>query len=373
MSAEPGRSRDLDRRVAPGDAPDAALGSGPGAGAGDDPVADCERAADAVAWLQGELTPEQTADFVGHLDDCATCRRVARESREVLTIMESLELRRRAGPATLRQHLIQVALRPRNIAAALMLAAVFVVVAEQAGLGRGATDDAAAPPRGERATPMAVAPGAASGAADAALVRASTSPRETSPSLGAGAATWAESLGASPADECLTRALGLLALASAADEPAAVARVRAEAAWLVEHQDADGGLGRPLVGGHFDHAVATLALLEASRVAPDVAIRQAARRAASHLADRTRAGDRGRDGGRAAWMAAALQRAEQLGWLRDPDVRPAHDALASRGAPDLDGPAFWPRALGSSDPAAGEQVGEGLALARWALNDPTGN
>jgi len=127
------------------------------------------------------------------------------------------------------------------------------------------------------------------------------------------------------ADEVGLHALALLALASA-DVPAerapetSAAALRA-ARWLLDQQDDDGSIGAP-VGAGFDHALGTVALLEAGVLTGDAAVREGADRAVALIAQR-QAQDGGwqpRAPGRAgaspaqtAWTLAALLRAQQLG------------------------------------------------------------
>ncbi|HTE05669.1 MAG TPA: hypothetical protein VK824_05685 [Planctomycetota bacterium] len=148
------------------------------------------------------------------------------------------------------------------------------------------------------------------------------------------------------ADEVGLHAFALLALASAGPSPA-TQRENADAAllaarWLLEQQDEDGSIGAP-VGAGFDHALGTVALLEAGALTGDAPVRAAADRAVALIAERQAldggwqprvAGLPGGSPAQTAWTLAALLRAQQLG---TPDLERAIARGQSRLAADLAG------------------------------------
>lgn len=280
------------------------------------PDEDCPRQGDAVAWVQGELGPAESADFARHVQACAGCRTLARDATVLLRSLAAAPQRRRL-PAFARWSPLA--------AAALVLASLVLREAPTRDAGRAVRF-------------------AAVDAAPVAWIESQ---------LGADG-TWDErswsSLGRGR--EVGIHAFALLALARGVEpdpEPARLQRLERAADWLVERQQEDGLVGDGPGPAGFDHPVATLALLEAWRVTERDELGAAADRAVRRIAAED---DAGRSAGQAAWTVAALLRAEELGL---PDLRPAIErhqaapgtpAVLRSGHDVLSQQAFWTVALG---------------------------
>jgi hypothetical protein len=278
-----------------------------------------------MAWLQGELPRAQSDDYDQHVQECEPCTEFVNDARVLLVRLHREAAERRAGGthgmAVVEQRILQhcepdlgrLQAQARGRArrgAAAAAAVLLLTVTAHVGLRavRGGDDDTLAAAAGLPAVT----------ASDAS---AHWIAEQLGPDGRFDAASWSGPRN----EEIAMHGLALLALARAGNESAREddgaersAEVLRGARWLIDQQDADGTLGGE--GGGLSHAVATVALLEASELTGEGAVRRAAERAVARIAAtqltdggwQPHAPARGCDPARTAWALQALLRAEQL-------------------------------------------------------------
>lgn len=287
------------------------------------PAEECELQAQAVAWLQGELEAGERTMFEDHLRGCGDCTELVRDARKILAswVPHRAAPNRRMG-------------RPLLAAAAALL-----LLASGLVLGGFWGSPAALPASADDSQVSALGWIEGRLSADGSFDPASW------PALGAG-------------QQVGVHAFAVLALARGSAEaasPARSAHVSRAAHWLLARQDVDGRLGQAWSAGRFDHAVATLALLEAWHLTGEEQLRRAADLAVGYaLHTQAWAAGAGPAGEVGVWTLAALLRARELGWQELPlDAAIARVGVASRtmtdpliGADLLSERSFWSAALG---------------------------
>ncbi len=305
-------------------------------------------------------------DMSRHLCPCDACRQFVREHQPPAGLQERVLLVCESELASLRR---RAALRPPLALAGLAALALFTLTLHVSLLPPTVVAPGAADTASLAAAAWTPAPAAAAwtpAPADAAWT----------PAPAAGAHWLANTLRPDGrfdtgrlevphADEVGLHALALLALASA-DEgsertPETTDAALRAARWLLDQQDDDGSIGAP-VGAGFDHALGTVALLEAGVLTGDAEVRAGARRAVALIAEcqepdggwQPRApGQAGASLAQTAWTLAALLRAQQLGVT---ELQPAIARGQSRLATDL-----GPRELADLGPGVGRVLSADLA------------
>jgi len=309
----------------------------------------CAREREIVSWLQGEETPAASAALAAHVARCAPCRAFADDARSLLQQLALRERRARRTSAARR------AAAPRW--AAGLAAAVLALLVWRQGAPR---DDAPSTPFPPSAP---LAPLAQELRAPAALDDASDPLAWIGARLGDDG-TWDPSTWRGLRGQAVgMHSFALLALVRGEDEPRSEAhrtQIERAAAWLADQQAADGALGdAPLGSASFDHAVATLALLESWQVTGQPLVRAAAERALDCISGRHAEAGGGRAASPAeraplAWESLALRRAHELGLLRE-----AQPGLLLAGGP---------AALPPLAPPLPERLAAGASRSRRSLS-----
>ncbi|HET6408036.1 MAG TPA: zf-HC2 domain-containing protein [Chthoniobacteraceae bacterium] len=212
--------------------------------------AECRCLEDVNAFLSGELSLTDQAEFSEHLETCSACRKAVESSRRVmahLRALPKLECTRDLTPLILARIHERTEVTPRaawpQVAA---IAAVFAILAAALSVRewrqRTASDSSIA----------TVEPVAANGRALDWFVRAQEADGSWSVERWGGQQKYATALTALP----------LLALVSADEWNARQSRAAARAAaYLLQQQNADGTFGPVFQGSPYNSSISTLALL----------------------------------------------------------------------------------------------------------------
>jgi hypothetical protein len=287
----------------------------------------CVRAEDAAAFVAGEMTREERQDFDAHCRDCDECRALVRQFVEVEDVFErrpmhepgkGLAERVVAGvreeraasrlPRVVAFPPWQVDFRWAAAAACLLaLAGISALVWFTAPASRGQPPVVASQTHADQ-----------EGAVRQALDWLAGAQEKS------GAWDPVRWKGQKEYEVALTG----MALLTFVRQPDARVRARysrviaSAVGYLVRQQDAGGGLGPDIDGRMYNHGIATVALIEAARVAGDERLKEASRAAVQYVAvqqlDSGGWGYRKRSGEEAntsisAWQLHALKLAQEAG------------------------------------------------------------
>jgi hypothetical protein len=344
---------------------------------------ECPQAAEAVAYVQGELAPDEAAAFERHLEACSGCREEVAGTREALVRLRELPdgPERDLAPGILgripagawaadggrrRRLLLRRASLVPAAAAALLAAVLGVSALVTRSPGRGGGDS---PPRREEAARL-------SGAVSRALEWLASSQEPDG--------SWAAERWGGNANYTVgltgLALLSFLAEGGPLDGPGAEAAGRA-AGYIVSRQAPDGRLGPSFSGKLYNHGIATVALVELYALGKEARLELPVARAVGYIRSRqSPEGGWGYSGGRqvntaiTVWQLNALLLAASLEW---PDARPAADRglawlegmIDSRGRAGYDGRGRFPygpeglTAMAAFSLAGGKGAGRARALA----------
>lgn len=262
---------------------------------------DCPRAWDIPEFLQGRLAPDEHRRVEEHIRECPECAKIAADFRFVLDRLEKEHVasrvlfKSRAGFNRMRRW------SACAVAAVVLLVALWSV----RGLSRSS-------------------PARAGASEEAVALREARAWLESTQELDG---SWdARKWGAQEQYRAGLSALAIMAyIAATPTAQLSMEAVERCAAYLVSQQDADGRFGPFGSCTPYNHALCTLALLEAYALSPRNDWKTALDRALAYIETQQRASGawgyprRASDEGNSSitiWNIRTLQRAEALGWTR---------------------------------------------------------